>query len=351
MEIDSFLERDNNKSEMYDNMLKAREEKLAVKKDIEGYIPEAEPLKLKPSEQDLTDETTEFIMRTLDLPIPSDKYIGFCYNKDIIINSIIRHRNKIADFDLPEEKRLVYVNRLVTIAPYIDIFKNINNIYIVNGYGSSGKDSFVNYCNDALQPLHSACFISSVGGIIKIAKMFKDVDMQHRSDEDRRFFFDLKKVVTEYCDYCRQYVLQEVIKADIKGYTHIFIDIKELEEIDKAKEMINALIYPFFKERINQYSEEPDIFENAKKYYSVRTIFIDRKYVIADADNPITETQKFNQYVRSHVAHIENYDYDWIIDNNGTLDDLKETARQFIMTEINLGSLGKQGFKNLKFGF
>jgi hypothetical protein len=278
--------------------------------------------------------------------------MAFAYNKDIIVNSILRHRAMIADFDLSEDDRLKYINNLVAIAPYIDVFKNIENIYIVNGYGSSGKDTFVNYCNEALQPLHSACMISSVGGIVKIARMFKPVDMQHRNDEDRRFFFDLKKVVTEYCDFCRQYVLQEIIKSDVKGYTHLFIDIRELEEIDKAKETINKMIAPHFEGRINQYiNEDVNILENVKKYYSVRALFIVRDSVISDADNPYTSTQKFNQYMRSHIAHIENYNYDWIIDNNGTLDDLKETCRKFIRTEINLGSLGKQGFKNMKFDF
>lgn len=348
MGIDSYKK---DTAEMYNNMLKAREEKLAVKKDIEGYVPEAEPLEIEPSDTDLSDSTTEFIMKTLNLPIPSDKYIGYRYNKEIILNSIIRHRNVIADFDTSEEQRLIYVKRLVKIAPYINIFKNIDNIYILNGYGRSGKDSFVRYCNDALQPLHSACYINSIGGIYKITKMFKDVDMLNRNDEDRRFLFDLKKIVTNYCDFCRQYVLQEIVRSDIKGFTHLFIDIRELEEIDKAKDMINAMIYPFFKDRINHYSEDNEVLENVKKYYSVRTLYIDRKCVISDADNPATVTQKFNQYIRSQIAHIENYDYDWIIDNNGTLDDLKETARQFIRTEINLGSLGKQGFKNLKFGF
>ena len=66
---------------------------------------------------------------------------------------------------------------------------------------------------------------------------------------------------------------------------------------------------------------EPEDIERAKRVFSANTIFIENKRV-----KPVTSNMA--------DAGVENYDYDIIIENNGTLEEFEENIKDFYLEFI-----------------
>lgn len=157
-------------------------------------------------------------------------------------------------------------------------------IVILNGRGGVGKDTFANLCNKYCNVYHT----SSVATIKEIAK---DIGWDGIKDEKgRRLLSDLKDALTRYNDFPMRWLRDDVYKFHNYNnpYDIMFIDIREPDEIEKAKEEFNAT-----------------------------TLLIVNKNV------PLIESNHADM-------EAENYGYDFIINNNETLDKLEESAKLFI---------------------
>ena len=66
---------------------------------------------------------------------------------------------------------------------------------------------------------------------------------------------------------------------------------------------------------------EPTEIEKAKKYFNAQTIFIENMNV---------------KFISSNMAdaNVYNYTYDYVIQNNGTLDEFKENIKYFVSKVI-----------------
>lgn len=159
-------------------------------------------------------------------------------------------------------------------------------IVIINGTGGSGKDTFVE-------------FTSKYGKIINFSSIDKVKEIARhigwdggKTEKDRKFLSDLKKLTTEYNDMAFNSI-KEAVDIFKKDDTDIlFIHIREPEEIKRSVEEFNALTLLIKRENI----------EIIKSNYS--------------------------------DASVENYDYDYII-NNTTLEKLEERAKEFVEELLN----------------
>lgn len=164
-------------------------------------------------------------------------------------------------------------------------------VLIINGSGGTGKDTFVDLVtielNDITKKFHTVTNFSSVDKVKEIAK---EIGWNgKKSEKDRKFLSDLKILTSQYCDMPFQSMREKVneFKAD-KDKIFMFLHIREPEEIERAVNAFNA-----------------------------KTILIRRNSV---------------RHITSNMAdeNVFNYNYDFIIDNDGSIEELKDKAKEFI---------------------
>ena len=168
-------------------------------------------------------------------------------------------------------------------------------IYILNGKAGSGKTTFFKLIKEKCRN-----YVYNYSTVDLVKKVAYGCGWDgSKTPENRKFLSDLKDLLTEWDDVPYKDCLKEIKRitslADIYDVEHddwaIFIDCREPKEIQKFVDRLGA-----------------------------KTIFIDRKIEDYNASNHAD-------------ANVENFEYDIVINNNGTLEDLAAVAMNFIKTE------------------
>ena len=160
-------------------------------------------------------------------------------------------------------------------------------IVLINGIGRSGKDTFVEFCQKDTSVSGQIWNISTVDLVKKAAKI---LGWNGEKDEKgRKFLSDLKDLATSYSDLSFTYIHNTIFSAEgIGNVKIIFVHCREPEEIDRLKKELGATTLLIKNNRI-----KPIISNHA------------------DRD-------------------VENYNYDYVIENNGTLEELAAQAHKFL---------------------
>lgn len=161
--------------------------------------------------------------------------------------------------------------------------KQINKkVFILNGCGGVGKDTFVNLVSKYVPTVH----FSSVTKVKEIAKAIGWDGS--KTEKDRKFLSDLKLLCTGYNNMPLNSMREKVNEFMIGNEIVLFLDVREPDEIEIAKQAFNA-----------------------------ETILVVRDSV---------------EHISSNMAddNVYNYQYDYIIENNGSLDDLDSAAKTFV---------------------
>lgn len=156
-------------------------------------------------------------------------------------------------------------------------------VFVINGTGGSGKDTFVEFFRSFYPKTVN---ISTIDPVKAIARMCGWDGS--KTEKNRKFLSDLKDLLTEWNDVPFKDVKTKVESfGESEGY--VFIHCREPKEIDKLKNEFNA-----------------------------KTILIKR----------------FKENITSNHAdaEVDNYDYDYVVNNTGTLNDLKIAVKNFIKT-------------------
>ena len=169
-------------------------------------------------------------------------------------------------------------------------------IVAVNGKPRAGKSTFETFC----QVYHGAkrCRVRSTVDQVKIAarQLYWDGE---KTPEARKFLSDLKDAWTIFNDGpfkdIEKYIKDWTTEME---YSHmstddcvLFVDAREPEEIDKLKTRLGAC-----------------------------TLLIERP-------------RQVEETVLNHAdKNVLQYKYDYIIENDGTLDELKQKAHNFLVT-------------------
>lgn len=161
-------------------------------------------------------------------------------------------------------------------------------LIVINGMARSGKDTFCNFVRDYSG--HNTFIISSVDDVKEKAKTM-GWDGVSKTEKDRKFLSDLKDLCTWYNDAPFNYIKEQIKYFYASIHKEImFIHIREPQEIQKLK---------------NEFPE-------------LKTLLITNKNVP-------------NITTNSADASVYDYQYyDYIIKNDGTLNDLKEAALNFV---------------------
>ena len=164
--------------------------------------------------------------------------------------------------------------------------------FIINGRPRSGKDTFVNFCLEEL---------GALGKLISTVDFVKEIAVRcgwdrTKTPKNRKFLSDLKDLLTNWGDVPYKKTLQEIdmFKFDLdywdvsdKGV--VFIMCREPKEIERFERELNA-----------------------------KSVLIQRASV------------EFEQQSNHADSEVLNHKYDYIIENNGTIDELKEKAKEFL---------------------
>lgn len=155
-------------------------------------------------------------------------------------------------------------------------------IFVINGSGGVGKDTFCEYVGKyAKVRVHSS--VEEVKNIARLCGWSGS-----KEPKDRRFLSDLKDLLTKYNDLPFKGI-QSVVNRFYKDTNEfLFIHIREPEEIERAKQEFNAHTILVVN-------------DNVKGIYSNH------------ADGRVLE-----------------YNYDVVIDNSGTLENLDTFAKNFV---------------------
>lgn len=164
-------------------------------------------------------------------------------------------------------------------------------IIIINGSAKSGKDKFVKFFRE-VSGLRIKNF-SSIDKVKSISELCFGWDGK-KDDKSRKFLSDIKRIWSQYNDGPTKDILNK-IETD-KQYC-----------IDNNKD-INKNIYFLHIREPNEIKKIKDNYNNCI------TLLIRKDVIVPDNDSD---------------KNVENYDYDYTIYNNGSVDDLKNESLKF----------------------
>ena len=161
----------------------------------------------------------------------------------------------------------------------------MKKIFVTNGSGTNGKDSFARAISKYI-PTYKYSSIKLVKDMLEVA----GIEEEPKTEEKRLLCSDLKDRLTKYDDIPFKDISSLVVdfKNDLIDTDILLIDIREPEEIARAV-----------------------------KEFEAETILV---------RNPNVKKINSNHADRD----VENYEYDYIIENNGTLKQLNEVAKRFV---------------------
>ena len=166
-------------------------------------------------------------------------------------------------------------------------------IFIINGTAGVGKDAFVNAVEIALESINKDYWVENYSSVTRVKEIAKSCgwNSEVKTEKDRKFLSDLKLLLTEYNDLPFKdlgYVVDGFLHDGFENSKMLFLHIREPKEVTKAANAFNA-----------------------------KTILVKRDSVTHITSNMADE-------------NVFNYNYDIIIENNGTPEDLQEKANLFV---------------------
>lgn len=161
----------------------------------------------------------------------------------------------------------------------------MKKVFITNGSAQNGKDSFAEFISKYI----STYKYSSID-LVKDMLEFAGIPKEPKTEEKRLLYSDTKDRLTKYDD------------IPFKDITSIVTDFKN-NKIEAEVLLIDI--------------REPEEIARAVKTFGAETILV---------RNPNAIKIESNHADRD----VENYEYDYIIENDGTLEQLEEVAKIFV---------------------
>lgn len=161
----------------------------------------------------------------------------------------------------------------------------MKKVYITNGSGGNGKDTFAEFLSKYIS-------VFKYSSIDLVKEMYESIGIERNSKDEkkRKLYSDTKDMLTKYDD------------IPFKDITSIVNSFKD-NQINAEVLLIDI--------------REPEEIARAVKEFKAETILI---------ENPNVEKIESN-----HAdANVNNYEYDYIIKNDGTLEQLDKVAEFFV---------------------
>lgn len=161
----------------------------------------------------------------------------------------------------------------------------IMKVVVINGYPQSGKDLFVQFCQDYSQSVSNLVSSTPAKKALKILGW----DGREKSPEVRKALADVMEISEKTFDGVFKAASEVINRHKALGYTKILF----------------------------VHSREPRNIERYKRVFGATTLFIQRD----GAKQP---------YNNDSDNLVEQYAYDVVIENNGSIAEFKEKAATFV---------------------
>lgn len=164
-------------------------------------------------------------------------------------------------------------------------------VIIINGAGGVGKDTICSVLRDHFK----TCTYSSIAPIKRIAR---EIGWEgKKTDRDRKMLSDLKDICTEYNNLPFKYMSEKLEETTVYKIDVVIFHIREPQEIDKFR----------------QYAKNQG--------YTCKTLLI--------------RSERAQQSYGNHADDdVENYPYDMVYNNDGTLENLDRDFMAFWKKEM-----------------
>lgn len=168
-------------------------------------------------------------------------------------------------------------------------------VVVVNGVPESGKTTFQQMCKNICAEMGSPYSVKIISSVDYVKDFARHAGWNgSKTEKDRKFLSDLKRALTEWDDVIFTDLKNKLQMLSVSAFDWlVFVDIREPEEIARAEEELNATTILIRRDCV-----EGHVYSN-------------------ESDN--------NVFV---------YEYDHVIDNNGTLEMLNDNAEKFLMEEL-----------------
>lgn len=173
-------------------------------------------------------------------------------------------------------------------------------VFIINGMGTSGKDEFAKAVNNEMEKQGE--FFRKHSSVDWPKKVCEFAGWNGAKEEkDRKFISDVNLALEAWDNSPLQTTLDKITHEWLEyEFAYFFVDIREPYRIEKFKNMCKQLNYQVF------------------------TVFIRRPGIPQITSNI------------ADASTLKSYDYDYYLDNDGTLEDWQEKSAKFAR-EIILG--------------
>ena len=173
----------------------------------------------------------------------------------------------------------------------MEMMNNWNAVVIINGSGGCGKSEFIKQCRySKILPVYELSSVDYVKDVARYCGWNGE-----KTDKDRAFLHDLKMALEKWKDIPTIDVVSK-IEAQMDGKTDnlFFVNIREIHNIVRFKQIVKETL------KLPCYD-----------------------MLVINDNVPVITSNSADAQVRIHS-------YDYYIHNNGTLDELKEKAKDFI---------------------
>lgn len=242
-----------------------------------------------------------------------NKYTQSCYQLNINIDNkekeklFFLSRKKDKAKNLPkstfnyQRTRIVNIKSLNYKAPMTCfLVDNEEHLFLANDFVVTHNTTFENFVYDYGSQQGYQFYITSMVSFVK-QEAEKLGWRGGKSKEDRRFLSDLKDALTRWNDSPFQDIINTINKCENQKLDFIFIDAREAEDIERIK-------------------------ENCP---NVTTLLVKQ---------PSCDLQTYGNHADDGVFNIQ---YDWVIENSGSIEDLKAAAEVWFERFLEEGELIK----------
>lgn len=158
-------------------------------------------------------------------------------------------------------------------------------VIVFNGKGGSGKTTGQEFIKQWGKKYYHLFYFTSIIDYVKNhAKIFGWNN--DKSEKGRKFLCDLKNILSEYNDIPFQTIIKDIELKKSQNYELYFVDMRQADDIERLKRECSC---------------------------EVITVLVDRKTNI-------------DKYGNSADDNVMDCSYDYVIDNNGAMEELRYSA-------------------------
>lgn len=171
-------------------------------------------------------------------------------------------------------------------------------VIIINGSGGCGKSTFVKKCTDIAHNEYDNLIVVESSTVDKVKEVAQFCGWDGtKTEKNRAFLHDLKMALEKWNNIPNQSVVDQINSLEKMYSRHDFVIFVNIREADSIRTFIENC------------QDQLDI---TPKTLLIRNANV-KEIVSNDADK-----------------NVENFVYDYLILNNGTLEELEECARNFL---------------------